>query len=64
MTYPHFVIPNKPMKLNEKLGYCSICWNVEAKRDNFGARQESKYSKPYSDSNINPNSGPCGNDTL
>lgn len=66
MTYPHFVIPQKPMKLNEKLGYCSVCWINESKENQFSSNPEiQKHTKTFKDSKINNNYfNQCGADTL
>lgn len=34
----HYVFPNKPMKINEKFGYCPICWQNDFKSNNYSSR--------------------------
>ena len=39
LSVEHYILPNIPMKINEKHGYCKICWDIEGKENNFGSRQ-------------------------
>lgn len=65
LSVEHYILPNIPMKENEKYGYCPICWENDFKENMTSTNSESiNYKKPFRDSKINPNSGPCGNDTL
>ena len=65
ISLEHYVIPTVPMRKNENYGYCKICWEIGFKDNIGGANPENMTKKAsFSDSKINPNSGPCGNDTL
>lgn len=65
ISLEHYVIPSIPMSKNEKYGYCKICWEIGFK-DNTGSPNPEIITKgsSFPDSKINPNSSPCGCDTL
>ena len=63
--HPHYILPAyKGVHINEILGYCMPCWIRQLVYENNSPMVLSPKRKPYSDSKINPNSGPCSNETL
>jgi len=65
INIPHCVLRSSEPKINEKYGYCKVCWDQDFKRNSMCSNPEDMTKKPsFSDSKINPNSGPCGCDTL
>ena len=65
LSVEHYILPNIPMKINEKHGYCKICWENDFK-DNFTSTnaESINYKKTFKDSKINPKSSSCSNDCL
>lgn len=53
LSVEHYILPNKPMKLNEKHGYCLICWENDFKDNKFSPNPESIKNKTFKDSKIN-----------
>ena len=65
LSVEHYILPNIPMKINEKHGYCKICWENESKENHSSTNAESiRHKKSFSDSKINTKSSSCSNDCL
>lgn len=66
MKLEHWVFPSRPMKKNERYGYCSVCWTNIGKTTNYSGTDwgMAQGRASYPDSKINPKSGPCSGDTL
>ena len=55
LSVEHYILPNIPMKENEKHGYCSICWENDFKDNYSSTNAESINHKKFKQ---------CGPDTL
>lgn len=64
--YPHYILESSSQlgRLFDFYQYCGVCRRLAFTDGNYGARQLSRYQKPFPDSSINPKSGPCSGDTL
>lgn len=65
INIPHCVLRSNVPKINEKYGYCKVCWEQDFKR-NIGSPNPEDMTKikSFSDSKINSNFVQCGTDTL